>query len=140
MYLPKLFLRLLVSPVLAGALLTSLSFDLGMNAHAQTTGTVTPSATPTQRPRYRFHEEERRILTPTPAEEREDKAVRASNGFDTTFLTDALTGNQDPGSVMGRNPPVNDGRGPETGIVNSQSPPVPQPSLDGRFGIFQTAP
>lgn len=140
MYLPKLFLHLLVSPVVAGTLLASLSFDLGANA--QTTGTVAPATAPTQRPKYRFHEEERRIRTPTPAEEREDKAVRASNGFDTTFLSDAINGNQDPGALVGNNPSVEDTRGPGfgKGVVNQVSPLVPGPSINGSSGIFQTAP
>ncbi len=142
MYLPKLFLHLLVSPVLAGALLAILSFDLGMNVRAQTTGTVTTTTELAKRIKPTFFEEERRIRTPTPAEEREDKAERASTGFDTTFLSDAINGNQDPGAMVGRNPSVEDNRSPgfSKGIVNPQSPRVPGPSINGSFGIFQTAP
>lgn len=142
MYLPKLCLHLLVSPVLAGVLLTILSSNLGMDVYAQTTETVTPATTPAKRIKPTFFEEERRIRTPTPAEEREDKAERASTGFDTTFLSDALSGNQDPGALLGRNPGVEDNRGPgfSKGTVNSQSPRVPGPSISGSFGIFQTAP
>jgi hypothetical protein len=142
MHLPKLFLHLLVSPVLAGALLTILSFDLGMDVRAQTTGTVAPTTAPAKRIKPTFFEEERRIRTPTPAEEREDKAERASTGFDTTFLSDAINGNQDPGAMVGNNPSVEDNRSPgfSKGVVNSQSPRVPGPSINGSFGIFQTAP
>jgi hypothetical protein len=135
---PKIILHLLVSPVLAGALLTILNFDL--SAYAQTT--VAPATTPEKRIKPTFFEEERRIRTPTPAEEREDKAERASTGFDTTFLSDAINGNQDPGAMVGHNPSVEDNRSPgfSKGIVSPLSPRVPGPSINGSFGIFQTAP
>jgi hypothetical protein len=142
MRLPKLFLRLLVSPVLAGALLTILSFDLGMDVSAQTPGAVAPTTAPAKRIKPTFFEEERRIRTPTPAEEREDKAERASTGFDATFLSDAINGNQDPGALVGNSPSVADNRSPgfSKGVVNPQSPSVPVPSIGGSFGIFQTTP
>lgn len=138
----KIILHLLVSPALAGALLTILGFSLGMDAQAQTTKTAAPATTPEKRIKPTFFEEERRIRTPTPAEEREDKAERASTGFDTTFLSDAINGNQDPGALVGNNPSVEDNRNPgfSKGIVNPQSPRVPAPSINGSFGIFQTAP
>jgi hypothetical protein len=141
-YLPKLLLHLLVSPVLAGALLAILSFDPGMIVQAQTTGTVAPTTAPAKRIKPTFFEEERRIHTPTPAEEREDKAVRASTGFDTTFLSDAINGNQDPGELVGNNPSVEDNRNPgfPKGVVDPLSPRIPSPSISGSFGIFQTAP
>jgi hypothetical protein len=148
MYLPKkskIILHLLVSPILAGSVLAILSFNLGMDVSAQTaqtTGTVAPTTAPAKRIKPTFFEEERRIRTPTPAEEREDKAERASTGFDTTFLSDAINGNQDPGAMVGNNPSVEDNRSPgfSKGIVNPQSPRVPGPSINGSFGIFQTAP
>jgi hypothetical protein len=139
----KLLRQFLSFSVLVGAL--AIGFDLFSNSgvRAQTTGTTpaTPSATP-QRPRYRFFEEERRIRTPTAAEEREDRALRSSTGFNATFLQDAINGNQDPGALVGNNPSIEDNRSPgfSKGVVNSQSPQVPGPSISGSFGIFQTAP
>ncbi|NJM27547.1 MAG: hypothetical protein HC856_03640 [Pseudanabaena sp. RU_4_16] len=139
MYLPKLFLHLLVSPMLAGALLTILSLDL--SAYAQTT--VAPATTPEKRIKPTFFEEERRIRTPTPAEEREDKAERASTGFDTTFLSDALSGNQDPGAMVGRNPGVEDNSHAPAFLrvlsIRKAQECLVQVSLVV-FGIFQTAP
>jgi hypothetical protein len=136
-YLPKIFLYLLVSPILAGALLAILSFDLGMDVRAQTNGTVTPTTTPDKRPKPTFFEEERRIRTPTPAEEREDKARRASSGFTVTFLEDAINGNQDPGALVGNSPTAKETRTP--GDPAGSSPQVPQPNIPNN-GIFQTAP
>lgn len=133
-------------PILTGAFVGAIALDLNFSsgACAQTTGTTptTPAATTPQRPRYRFFEEERRIRTPTPTEESEDRALRSSTGFNATFLQDAINGNQDPGALAGNNPGVEDSRGPgfSKGTVNSQSPRVPAPSIPGTFGIFQTAP
>jgi hypothetical protein len=138
--------QLLSLPLWLGVLAGTIALDPGFNpsAHAQTTGTtpVTPAANAPQRPRYRFFEEERRIRTPTAAEEREDRALRSSTGFNATFLQDAINGNQDPGALVGNNPSVEDNRGSgfSKGVVNSQSPQVPGPSISGSFGIFQTAP
>ncbi|WP_019498778.1 hypothetical protein [Pseudanabaena sp. PCC 6802] len=142
----KVLWQFLSLPVLTGALVGAIALDLRLSSgvRAQTTGTTpaTTAATTPQRPRYRFFEEERRIRTPTPTEEREDRALRSSTGFNATFLQDAINGNQDPGALVGNNPSVEDNRGPgfSKGTVNAQSPQIPGPSISGSFGIFQTAP
>lgn len=142
----KVLWQLLSLPVWLGVLAGAIALDpvSKPSAHAQTTGTTptAPAANAPQRPRYRFFEEERRIRTPTGAEQRADRVFRSGTGFNATFLEDAINGNQDPSALVGNNPSVEDNRGPgfSKGVVNSQNPRVPGPSISGSFGIFQTAP